>query len=82
MTHPKVIQWRSQFWLDTSKRELKTYRKLMLILTLTWLACLPAVPLIPLVTLAPVAPGLPLVDTAGVLMTVLLPPALVLTTGH
>ena len=54
----------------------------MLTLTLTWLACLPAVPLIPLVTLAPVAPGLPLVDTAGVLMTVLLPPALVLTTGH
>ena len=54
----------------------------MLILTLTWLTCLPAVPLIPLVTLAPVAPGLPLVDTAGVLMTVLLPHALVLTTGH
>ena len=46
---------------------------------LTWLTCLPAVPLIPLVTLARVAPGLPLVDTAGVFMAVLLPPALVLT---
>ena len=49
---------------------------------LTWCTCLPSVPLVPLVTLTPVPPGLPLVHTAGHLVTVLLPPALVLTTGH